>query len=282
MQNIAVADLGYTLFIIIPTIFTTTTMTDTWTLGDFTCRAIGVVQFLFGIGNIIMICALNVCKLTCLLSPFASRLRSVKSGYILVSFLWFLSLLYPIQMIVLDREIGYQPEIYRCMTGARDGTIWEILETINSGTFMLIPLLVIVITAIWLMIIICRVTSSNRQGVLVVLTVSTVFIISWTPLLSYNVFHLFSYPTDTHYKIGVFFIFINAASNPLLYLLTSKSFQEFLRKKVLGRSEVTKKSVIAGNPSRYKEQNITRSTLATREISDTISISNPVHTTSQI
>ena len=239
MQNIAIADLGYTLVIIMPTIFTTTTMSDTWTLGNFTCEAIGVLQFVFAVGNIVMICALNVCKLTSLVYPFRSILHTVKSGYILVSFLWFLSLLYPLQIIAFDREIVYDKVLYRCATGDRIGTVWEILIVVNSGLLMLIPLLVIMVSSIWLLVIISRDSFSNRRkrarGVLVVLTVSAVFFISWFPMLSYNIHHLFSYPSEIHYKIAVFFIFINTASNPLLYLLTSRSFKDFLLNMLLKR-----------------------------------------------
>ena len=261
VQNIAIADLGYTLVIILPTIFTTTTMSDTWTLGNFTCEAIGVLQFSFGVGNIVMICALNICKLTCLLSPLQSTLRSLKSGYILVSILWMLSLVYPAQLVLLKRDMSYEPLLYRCMTTDRDGTIWTTLDTVNSGIFMLIPLLGILITTIWLLIIISRITYTNRQGVLVVLTVSSVFIISWCPLLSYNIYHLFSYPSETHYKIGVFFIFINAASNPLLYLLTSRSFKDFLLTKVQKCSRALKKTVTSRVQD--EEQNTKGSSLTT-------------------
>ena len=244
-----------------PTIFTTTTMSDSWTLGSFTCEAIAKLQYLVGIGNIVLICALNICKLTCLLSPLQSRLRSLKSGYILVSILWILALLYPFQLIVLERNMFYDTLLYRCMPTERNGTIWETLDTVNSGIFMLIPLLGILITTIWLLIIICRATSSNRQGVLVVLTVSSVFIISWCPLLSYNIYFLFSYPTNTYYKIGFFFTFVSGSSNPPLYVLTSRSFKDFLLKKVLKRSTstVSRKSVC----SAVEEHSMKQSSLAT-------------------
>lgn len=240
VQNIAIADMGYTLVVIFPTIFTTTVMSNTWTLGTFTCNAIAVLQFVFGTGNILMICALNVCKLTCLLYPFQGRLRSVRSGCILVSILWTLALVYPIQTLALHREMKYDDSIYRCMFGDRAGTIWELLDPINGGVFMFIPLIIIVITTAWLLVIVFR-SSSNKQGLLVVLSVSIVFILSWCPLLAYNLYHPISYPPQVFYQIGVFFIFINAASNPLLYLLTSRSFKVFVLRKMFRRQEASEK-----------------------------------------
>ena len=232
VQNIALADLGYTLVVPLPTIFTTTLMSDTWTLGDGTCHAIGVVQFFFAVADITMVCSLTICKLLCLLFPLRSSIRSTKSGYILVLFLWILSLLYPLEIITLNREIVYDTELYRCVTGDRVGA-WKALIVINNAVLMLIPLLVILVTTVWLLVVIKRVKTTNNQGVFVVLTVASVFSLSWCPMLSFNFVHLFARPSTTYYKIAAFSIFINTASNPFLYMLTSRSFKEFIISRML-------------------------------------------------
>ncbi|KAL5269220.1 hypothetical protein ACHWQZ_G002896 [Mnemiopsis leidyi] len=197
-------------------------MSNTWSLGSGTCHAAGLLQFNFAIADITMVCSLTVCKLLCLIFPLRSSVRSTKSGYILVLSLWIISLMYPLETIAFGREVVYDTELYRCVTGDSVGT-WNALIVINTAVLMLIPLLVITSNE----------TTSNNQGVLVVITVAIVFSLSWCPMMSYNFFQILARPSKTFYKIAAFSVFINTASNPFLYMLTSRSYKEFIFSRIL-------------------------------------------------
>ena len=226
VENIAIADLGYTLTVILPTIISSAA--DSWVLGHFLCKFCALFQFVFGTANVLMICALNVCKLSCLLWPMRARIQTRFTGYVLVGFLWLATFIYPIQLVALNRELVYNNYLYRCMSGSRIGTVWEYLELINIGILVFIPLLTIIITSLWLLAFVHKVGGLSKQGLIVILSVSFVFILSYCPLLMYNMCYLFTNPEVSFFKFGIFMVYISSASNPFLYILTSRSFKDFV------------------------------------------------------
>ena len=237
MQNIAIADLGYTITVILPTVITSAA--DGWILGNVSCIACAYLQFLFGIANIVMVCSLSVCKLAALLCPMRIRFQTKTTGHILVGILWIVALIYPLQLIFLKRDLPYNSYLYRCMTDSREDTMWEYLELINAGIFITIPLLVILVTAIWSSAFVHKVAGLNRQGLLIVLSVSFVFVMSWCPLLVYNFAYIFTSPSIAFYQVGVFIVFISSASNPFLYFFTSKKFGDFVKSRIRRLSAAT-------------------------------------------
>ena len=234
MENIAIADLGYTLTVILPTIISSAA--DSWVMGPFLCKFCALFQFVFGTANVLMVCTLNVCKLGCLLRPMRARVHSRFTGGVLVGFLWLATFIYPVQLVALDRELLFNTYLYRCIGGSRTGTVWEYLEIINIGIFVFIPLLTIVVTSVWLLAFVRKVGGLSRQGLIVILSVSVVFFVSYCPLLFYNLSYFITDPPVSFYKFGIFVIFISSFSNPFLYLLTSRSFKEFLWGKLKRKS----------------------------------------------
>ena len=230
VQNIAVADLGYALVVIFPTIIASAA--NGWVLGNFLCEACALLQFVFGIANVIMVCALSVCKLSCLLVPMRARIQTKTTGYVFVGIMWLVALVYPSQLFLLGRDLPYNPYLYRCMAGNRAGTIWVQLELINTGIFIFIPLVTLLVATLWLLAFVHKVADLNKQGLFVVLSVSFVFFLSYCPLFSYNVAHIFSKPSVVFYKLGIFIIFISSASNPFLYLITSRNFKDFVTNRI--------------------------------------------------
>lgn len=211
------------------------------------CIGCALLQFVFVIANIVMICALSVCKLSCLLNPMRARTQTNRAGYILVGILWLITLIYPLQLLILGRDLPYDPKVYRCMAGSRLGTIWEYLELINVGIFITIPLLTILVTSIWLLAFVHKVHGLSNQSLVVVLSVSFVFTLSTCPVMLYNVAYLFTNPSVVYFKLGAFLMFISSVSNPFLYLLTSKSFKDFITKKLRRKLSVPFKSSATSN-----------------------------------
>ena len=111
---------------------------------------------------------MNVCKLVTLLHPLKIRFQNKRPAYILVGILWFLTLTYPVQLLALKREMSYVTYLYRCMTASRADTIWEQLELINVGVFVLVPVLVVIATTTWLLAFLRKVTGVTKHGLRVV------------------------------------------------------------------------------------------------------------------
>lgn len=234
--NIAAADLGYTLFLILPTVIST--CANKWVLGLLMCKVSGFLQFVFGCVNILSICALNISKLSSLKHPIRSRIRSSKTAYMITGVIWMIALVQP--MLAARNGFVYYPAAFRCLTERNNEsfTMMIVESVILNIAFIFLPMLVIVVTGFYLLYLV-RVKAASQirfQGVAVILIVSLAFVLSWLPLMLYNLKHNFHSHTHTAFlHTGLFCVFISTACNPYLYIFTSKSFKEFVRKALRGK-----------------------------------------------
>ena len=254
VRSIAVADIGYTVVVIFPTVIST--ISNAWVLGDIVCKASVFLQFLFGEVNLFCICALSVSKLTCLLHPLRARNRTVKTGYIIIAVIWAISFIHPIS---LTRYLMvYVPPIYRCVViNTEQNKQKKLVEVLSKNVvFLFLPMLVTVVSTLWLLVYVRRKTSLRLQGVAVVVMVSVAFLASWCPFMMYTTAKNFVSTVPIVYmKLGIFCIYINSACNPYLYFLSSNSFKEFVRGKLWERSMRPTISYL-NNSSRDKEKDI--------------------------
>ena len=245
IRNIAAADVIYAVFVALSSI--TSMVADTWVLGQFLCNLTPAAMYVSALASTEMICALNICKLTWLLSPLRSRTRTKRAGHILASALWFWSC-----FVFASTAIGfflntgswqyrYRPSVLRC-----DFTFATSVENHPAGNtvsvltiiFLLTPILVIMTTTVILACFLKKVNRMNRNSLLTLLLISSVFCVSWLPVTVYN--FIMATASNLEYKVyadylvylyrfSVFVIYLNIAANPLIYMATIPSFRKFVK-----------------------------------------------------
>lgn len=86
ISHLAAADLCYTVVGILPTI--PTLLLQRWVFGPVLCSVQYYTIYVFLLADVILVCSLNVSKLTCLLCPFSARVRSHRAGRVIALGIW--------------------------------------------------------------------------------------------------------------------------------------------------------------------------------------------------
>ena len=181
IQNLAVTGLGFTVFIILPT--AGSTFSQRWIYGEGLCVVTTYVLYLLGFLSCYLIACLNVSKLTVLLFPLRARLRSRKWGLIISAILWALTIMMIlIRVVLVKREVTFSPLVFTCNFDYRFVPP-TVFERVTTYTNLLVPLVIILVTALWLMLYIGRVRTLTRQSVLALFSVSTAYIFSYVPFI---------------------------------------------------------------------------------------------------
>ena len=124
--------------------------------------------------------------------------------------------------------------------GSRHEELWKMLDSIKSVLFIFIPFLTILVTTIWILTFLKKVTNLSRQNIPLVLSVAILHLISFMPFLAYvitmNILkpsREVKYRTDTVAQLwatAVYLNYLNTMSNPVLYYFTSASFKTYVRR----------------------------------------------------
>ena len=231
IRNIAVADLGSTLFVVIPTIGSVAA--DRWIYGTTLCFLLSYMVWVFSIANNLLIATLNCSKLLCLLFPFRARVRTQSAGRKISLVIWSITIIYLLLNVILRRPCAYETFIDRCNIQSTT-PFWARFDFASSLIFATIPLLVILISTIWLLFFVKsrgRLCSGNLA---LVLSVSIVYLISLGPFIVYQIGRL---AAPGFYAFSIYVYYVSTVSNPLLYYLSSSSFKEFVRNMVSGVRE---------------------------------------------
>lgn len=226
MRNIAVADLGHTVVVILPTIGSLAA--DRMIYGHGMCFVLAYTAYVFSIANAFLIAALNCNKLCCLLFPLRARLATMATGRKIVSVLWVVTVCYLLENIVLKRPVIFEPIIDRCNPDKTD-SYWQLVDRINSVVFALIPLVVILTSTAWLL---CYVKSRGilrSHNLTLILSVSIVYMVSLGPFIVYQ--------NQPHrlpelYAFSVYVNYVSTIANPFLYYWSSASFKEFVDQRI--------------------------------------------------
>lgn len=245
IKNIALADIGYSFYIMITLI---TIVNDTWIFGDVMCNVINYMHLFFAISEIYLICALNVSKLHVLLFPLQARVRSAKSGYILAIIMWSVQpVLHLIPTVIMKRIQSFRLTFYTCegyFVGSSKLT--QVFPAIAAMLFAMLPMLVVIIAVIWILHYVRRVQGLQKQSIFTLLFISLCYICSYLPYGAYYILKVVISDIDTnvpisvhYYRFAVYVMYFNFSINPMIYIFTVKSYQEFLR----GALTSTKKSV---------------------------------------
>ena len=181
IQNLAICGLGYTVVIILPTIGST--VAQRWVYGEGWCVITTYSLYLLGFMSTYLIASLNVSKLTVMLFPLRARIRSKRCGVVIATTLWVVNVvMLVVRVVVIKREITFSPIVFTCTFDYRfvPPNLYEISATYSN---LIVPLGVILLTAVWLMFLIKRSRSLTRQSVWALWAVSIAYILSYLPFI---------------------------------------------------------------------------------------------------
>ena len=267
IRNIAIADLAYSLCIMLQVGLAL--CFNTWPYGDgrdVLCHISTYLQHALAFTDINLICALNIAKLTCIMFPLKARLRSFRMGVVISAVVWLVANLYPLQAV--DRAVYFDYRSYRCgYVHTQD--YWEWLDPVNISLFLHLPTIIVLITTIWLLFNVRKVTGAHKQAVFTMLPVSIVFCLSYAPIGTYFVAEKWiienaepepynnPWYTGLH-RYGMLVKFINNSANPIIYFVTIQSFRKFVLRKIFRVKVKSLESTTTIRQSSSREDRISR------------------------
>ena len=208
LENLAVGDLGFVFFTILPRAVHILQNNDGTLFGHELLHKITVLPRLVCTAiNISLIPILNFCKLLCLLYPLRVRNYRYKDGYKLVAVLWSGSVMVCAGIMVWTNFLSSFPD--------------EIFIAVAVVLFVLIVL--ILTTTIGLLLTVHKARGLTRQGFVSVILISIVFLVCYIAMWTANI--LFSFAI---FRIFYSIAYLSCFSNTLIYYRTIRSFKEFV------------------------------------------------------
>ena len=237
--NLAVWDLIYTTIGILPTI--PALATEKWVFGTGLCCFQYWVIWLALLGDVTLVCSLNISKLTSLLFPLDARLRARRTGRYIALCLWLGILLFsvPVALNAVRGEIRMNSGSYRCdSSSGHSASLWWV--PVYSVLFIIIPILLIIVTTVWLLWYVNKERGLQRQSILTLILISGVFVLSYISVAAMLICYIFVDPGDPEntsfydhfFKVSMFINYVNYTLNPLVYYRSISSFNRFVKTKV--------------------------------------------------
>ena len=230
IQNVAVADAGFSMYIIITLV---TIVNDGWVFADILCHVTNYMCLFLGISEIYLICALNESKLHCLLFPLKARLRSIESGRLIAIIMWsVMPLFHLIPALVLGREVSFTHSYYRYEGSFRHGSNGA-FPFLASICFVFMPLIVVFVAIIWLFNYVRE--GIQKQSLFTHLLISLCYFCSYLPFGIYQALRASVPGIENNttisiylYRFALFISFANTSVNPFIYICSVRSFKHFL------------------------------------------------------
>ena len=253
IQNLAICDLLLTVFRIIPQ--TAALIADDWVVGVFMGHAQNLVNYLAGYLTLTLTCSLTTVKLLFVKYPLRTLTWSKNTGYKLCGTLWGLLI------------ASWLPWLFVNMFHVRDTLYFSYRSYLSSYNYFshltppwftkyavgflfitILPFLVVMVTSSLLLVLACRAASQQRksvrwQGFWTVVLTAIVFCVSLLPWnVVYASFLVGPLPSATMLRLTIFLTNLNVGANFFIYVLTEKSFKEFLKNAVISLLSVGRKS----------------------------------------
>ena len=242
ITNIAVSDLGTTLFAVHPTLISL--VWNDWPYGSTLCYLLHYLQVPSFVAAVLLICALHISKLTTLVYPLRALGRSNRCAYQISVLIWFLTAILPAAQLIVDRhDVYFDKKLFRCVYSFSN-PLWKRLLPAISLTLGVIPNLTVVFTTIALLIVVKRATGrTNIQGVLTALYIGSAYIVACLPVILYTSIYkgVLSYRMsqdgaafiELHvFMFAYFSVFTNAMLNFFVYYVSVESFKIFVKRRV--------------------------------------------------
>jgi hypothetical protein len=232
VQNLAVADILYTICVILPQLITY--IAGKWVLGKVYCFIAAQISFLPGSANALTVLLITTYRVWLVTHPFFSVPKTVVR--IVVVFSWFLASAGTVISLAYKSSSTFNPGNAKCMSGVYENIAASAILKIALAVIVIIPLFVITIeNAVLCMI---AVKSSRRQNVskanykalVMVCSLSGLFIISWVPYIIYTFMKSKNPEIPQALDLLAFHcIYLNSFGNPILYTLTNKRFGTYVK-----------------------------------------------------
>ena len=237
IQNLAVADILYTVCVILPQF--ATYAAGGWVLGDAYCMVMAQVGIVPVSANTLTVLALTAYRLRVVVDPFTQN--SGKLARIGVAVIWVLALVPMLVFIGYRSQSTFRQENARCLSDIYENEEARIPVMVLVGLIVILPFFTISVCNV----ILCGVAvkhsqrmaarstdktaSTNYRALLMVCALSGLFIVSWTPYIVFTFLKIRSPEVPPALDLLAFHcIFINSFGNPILYTFTNKRFGAYV------------------------------------------------------
>ena len=264
IRNIAVADIGTVLFYVIPRLYglrTGRSGLEGSAVGDVFCGMIALTAHLFVGASNSFTAALNISKLYMLLHSGHPRSRRTRAGWRAAGALWSSAVFIPILLISASYigsgemvKTAYIPSVYRCGVVLITAIpLVEIAFRIITILFGIVPCVIVIVTTLWLIVFLRSIGAADQRAPIVtVVMISLSFLVAFLPSCLYPlVIHMlrtkmtpphegcmtsddarYHYYLSAFNKVSISAMFLSLLANPLVYLVTVRSFRRFLLRTV--------------------------------------------------
>ena len=235
IRNLAAADLVYAITVILPT--TWSVLQQKWVLGPFLCNVQFFLGYLTCLAGVILVCTLNISKLTTLLFPLHARTRAKRTGRFISLLIWGIILvaLLPVVLWVVTGLVEFSSSSFKC-DGTYDASNGQWWLPVYSIIFGLLPIILVVVTTVWLLHFVKKVRGLQKQSVITNIIISVVYIVAIFPYVVLQGSYIALDPEknkmfyEYFYRFSVFVIWINSTANPLIYYFTILSYHNFVKR----------------------------------------------------
>ena len=232
IQNLAVADVLYTITNIIPRLITY--ITGKWVLGTVYCFISAHFSFILGSANAFIVLLITSYRLLLVTRPLAYvTLCSAKLALVVV---WVFASTGTMISLLYEPSSTFNPRSGKCMSGAYDDIAAQVAVQFAVGIILVVPLFVITFENLVLCAIALKKSRSqanstpNFKALLMVCALSGLFITSWTRYTIYIFMKSNRHAIPPALEFLAFHcIFINCSGNPILYTITNKRFAVYVR-----------------------------------------------------
>ena len=241
IQHIAIADLGFSIVHVLPTIISL--IANSWVLGATLCDARVYLGFMFHAAGIALIPFLSTFKLLILNNTghAANTSKSTKVVDVVCVLLWVFSAILPVLLSVLNEdEIHFDRRIYVCGYHFKS-SVWKIVLPILSVLYLFLPNITIIATTIPTLKYILTARKCAKRvggtvpwhGALTVVLTGMVYLVANLPYFIYYIRASFIKDRNDMFelylcRISYFVSMINIMSNFFIYALTIPSFRRFV------------------------------------------------------
>ena len=173
------------------------------------------------------------------MKPFAARSWTRRHGLIFSAVAVTLANIYP--LFGIGRRSEFDWRSYRCNYSSFEG-VWLWLGPVLLGIFLLFPNVIVIITTLALLYKVKKATGVHRRAVMTLVPISAIYLISYAPIGIYWVAES-TFQQGDHYltlnRFGSTVKFLNNSLNPLVYLISLRSFRKFV-KRLCGKCDCSK------------------------------------------
>ena len=218
LENLAVADIGTSLFAILPCLISVLILYPERDYSAFAktweSKVTLFLSLIFMEAGASLVSFINFCKYFSLLFPLKARIWRYRDGYKIVAMVWISLTLTALGTFIASLYLDY-----------------TVLATMTAAGALLL-LLVVLVSTFGLLLKVHKARGLKKQGVFSIILVSAVFFVSYTPLSitqlldSIDGVDIGDLPLRRLVTFNLYYI--SCFSNPLIYYFTLKSFKEYV------------------------------------------------------